>query len=592
MTNKPFDFEAERNRMAKELGLTYSDNDKAVFWQENMQAQEAKRELAEILANERKPNRTSAFEETPNSAQEPAPESSAAGRDFDQPRSYQEADTCDAIYSQGRTTESQSEQTAGVSMAKEHSKLSLKLRMKSMFNRFQGFAQSRKERSQASGVAAQQKEKKKQVQTAVAGLTVVFVLVTGAMIVAGDERRARPEPVRVYKSDFRLEPDALDKQSYQKQYDEKLAGMTERLQTIEELAMRLQKELDAKEGKRTAGKSDAASDTSVPVTELPPFSAQGANREAQSLGTAMNAGAAAVVPIDTPRLKHLAVTDPAKDFEAIRTAARERFTPKRANAGDTPIAANRARNEAAGTYLPAGSFARAVVLAGATVSTGGTASSNPVPMLLEIKDLARLPNAFRANVKACFVTANATGDLSSERVWIRLERLSCMTQSGKALDARIQGYVTGDDGKTGVRARLVTRSGQAIASALLTGSISGLGKAVSLSAQDTTTYTSGAVGTTVSDSFRAGLGEGLESALDRIADYYIRLADKIFPCLEIDSGRKVDLILSQGLTVAVDETTPQESASQAMPLAADEGEAVNSSELFGQQMKAASALYD
>lgn len=589
MTNKPFDFEAERNRMAKELGLTYSDNGKAVFWQENMQAQEAKRELTEILANERKPNRTSAFEETPNSAQEPVPESSAAGRDFDQPRSYQEAyDTCDAIYSQGRTTESQSEQTAGVSMAKEHSKLSLKLRMKSMFNRFQGFAQSRKERSQASGVATQQKEKKKQVQTAVAGLTVVFVLVTGAMIVAGDERRARPEPVRVYKSDFRLEPDALDKQSYQKQYDEKLAGMTERLQTIEELAMRLQKELDAKEGKRTDGKSDAASDTSVPVTELPPFSAQGANREAQSLGTAMNAGAAAVVPIDSPRLKRLAVTDPAKDFEAIRTAARERFTPKRANAGDTPIAANRARNEAAGTYLPAGSFARAVVLAGATVSTGGTASSNPVPMLLEIKDLARLPNAFRANVKACFVTANATGDLSSERVWIRLERLSCMTQR----DARIQGYVTGDDGKTGVRARLVTRSGQAIASALLTGSISGLGKAVSLSAQDTTTYTSGAVGTTVSDSFRAGLGEGLESALDRIADYYIRLADKIFPCLEIDSGRKVDLILSQGLTVAVDETTPQESASQAMPLAADEGEAVNSSELFGQQMKAASALYD
>ena len=90
----------------------------------------------------------------------------------------------------------------------------------------------------------------------------------------------------------------------------------------------------------------------------------------------------------------------------------------------------------------------------------------------------------------------------------------------------------------------MTRSGQAIASALLTGSISGLGKAVSLSAQDTTTYTSGAVGTTVSDSFRAGLGEGLESALDRIADYYIRLADKIFPCLEIDSGRKVDLILA------------------------------------------------
>ena len=67
---------------------------------------------------------------------------------------------------------------------------------------------------------------------------------------------------------------------------------------------------------------------------------------------------------------------------------------------------------------------------------------------------------------------------------------------------------------------------------------------------------------------------------------------RICTLLDKPTGRKVDLILSQGLTVAVDETTPQESAGQAMPLSADEGEAVNSSELFGQQMKAASALYD
>jgi len=329
----------------------------------------------------------------------------------------------------------------------------------------------------------------------------------------------------------------------------------------------------------------------VPVNQLPDFSPQSrAAIEAGTLSGAMNTSPP--VTFDGPRLKRLAVTDPIKDFEAIRTAARERYTKRSAASIDSPIASNRARNEAAGTYLPAGSFARAVVLAGATVSTGGTASSNPVPMLLEVKDLAKLPNNFRANVKACFVTANATGDLSSERVWIRLERLSCMTTSGKALDARIQGYVTGDDGKTGVRARLVTRSGQAIASALLTGSISGLGKAVSLSAQDTTTYTSGAVGTTVSDSFREGLGEGLESALDRIADYYIRLADKIFPCLEIDSGRKVDLILSQGITIAVDETAPSETSGGAMPLTSSEGPAVNSSELFGERMKAASERYD
>ena len=164
-------------------------------------------------------------------------------------------------------------------------------------------------------------------------------------------------------------------------------------------------------------------------------------------------------------------------------------------------------------------------------------------------------------------------------------RLSCMTKTGRAFDAKLQGYVTGEDGKTGVRARLVTRSGQAIASALLTGSISGLGKAVSLSAQNTTTYTTGAVGTTVTDSLRAGLGEGLESALDRIADYYIRLADKIFPCLEIDSGRKVDLILSQGLTVEFTQEEPAVPLTQTGAYTIDETENINSSERFGQEMR-------
>ena len=560
MSQEPIDFEAERRRAAKELGLPYSDLDDPVHWQRNMQTQEAKKELAEMISKK----------DTKTQSREPLEDEST----------YASSDT---IYTRGRTAQEEPEHSAGVAMNREHTKLSWKLRAESFVNKVKSFAASRRERSQAGGVAAQQKEKSRQIQTAAVGLTTVAAVVAGIMMLAGDERGVRSEPVRVYKSDFRLEPEALDKQSYQKMYDEKLAGVTERLQTMEELAARLQKELAAQQEKKGTQSAASEPNTAVPVNQLPDFSPQSrAAIEAGTLSGAMNTSPP--VTFDGPRLKRLAVTDPIKDFEAIRTAARERYTKRSAASIDSPIAANRARNEAAGTYLPAGSFA--------TVSTGGTASSNPVPMLLEVKDLAKLPNDFRANVKACFVTANATGDLSSERVWIRLERLSCMTTSGKALDARIQGYVTGDDGKTGVRARLVTRSGQAIASALLTGSISGLGKAVSLSAQDTTTYTSGAVGTTVSDSFRAVLGEGLESALDRIADYYIRLADKIFPCLEIDSGRKVDLILSQGLTIAVDETAPSETSGGAMPLTSSEGPAVNSSELFGERMKAASERYD
>ena len=126
------------------------------------------------------------------------------------------------------------------------------------------------------------------------------------------------------------------------------------------------------------------------------------------------------------------------------------------------------------------------------------------------------------------------------------------------MDVRVQGYVTGEDGKTGVRGRLVSRSGQAIANAVFLGALSGLGEAVSLSAQNTTTYASGASSKSVTNPWKAGLGEGMSDAMDRIVDYYLRLADKIFPVLELDGGRTVEVVLAQGVTIAEKSETEAE----------------------------------
>ena len=45
------------------------------------------------------------------------------------------------------------------------------------------------------------------------------------------------------------------------------------------------------------------------------------------------------------------------------------------------------------------------------------------------------------------------------------------------------------------------------------------------------------------------MGEGMSDAMDRIVNYYLRLADKIFPVLELDGGRQVEVVLSQGVTI-------------------------------------------
>lgn len=218
------------------------------------------------------------------------------------------------------------------------------------------------------------------------------------------------------------------------------------------------------------------------------------------------------------------------------------------------IAKNRTTEKKADELLITGSFARARLLNGVEAPTGGQANGNPVPMLLEIKDAAFLPNRYRSDIKRCMVTANATGDLSSERVLVRLDRMSCITNSRGAIDVRVTGYVTGEDGKTGLKARVVTRSGQAIANALLVGTLSGLGEAVSLAAQDSTTNFAGTVTNSVNNPWRAGLGDGMKDAMDRVADYYLKLADKIFPVLEVDAGRDVDIVITQSSSIVTEKS--------------------------------------
>lgn len=458
-------------------------------------------------------------------------------------------------------------------------------RLRRTSDRLQRFVRARREREELGKVKGQREETRRQRLT-MAGVVVVVVAVAAALVwVSETTREPRKPEVRTYRNDFRLAPDSLDKQSFQRQYEEKLDTLGIRLKSMEALVTQMDARMkalskDGKDGRDgTAGEIDSrmkglARDGRIPIADLP-----------QTQASDMAASDSARLAKEAGVLTSLQVaggTSSSNSADArmgvVKVAANEKASvrierPVR-RVGDAPIAANRARHEAERTYLPAGSFARATVLSGVTAPTGGNAAQNPMPLLLEVTHFANLPNDFKANVRRCFVTANATGDISSERVLVRLDRLSCMNKAGRAVDVRVQGYVTGEDGKAGVRARLVTRSGQAIASALFTGAISGLGKAVSLSAQRTTTYTSGAVESSVDNAWAAGIGEGVDSAMDRIVNYYLKLADKIFPVLELDSGREVDIVLAQGLSIAFE------------PPKAGEMDATNGALVFGENMRA------
>lgn len=204
-------------------------------------------------------------------------------------------------------------------------------------------------------------------------------------------------------------------------------------------------------------------------------------------------------------------------------------------------------------FLPAGAFAKAVMLSGLDAPTGGLAKTNPQPVLLRLLDHGTLPNRFRSRVRECFVTAAGFGDLASERAYLRLEKLSCVLRDGIALEVTLKGFVAGEDGKAGLRGRVVSKQGQLIARALVAGVASGIGNGV---AQSFTSLSTSALGNVQNidpgNIAQFGVANGFASALDRIAEWYLERADEVYPVLEVDAGRVVEVVLNEGLELGVD----------------------------------------
>jgi len=208
---------------------------------------------------------------------------------------------------------------------------------------------------------------------------------------------------------------------------------------------------------------------------------------------------------------------------------------------DAPAARNIA------SYLPAGSFATVVLLSGVDAPTGGQAQSSPVPVLLRLVDVAKVPNFWESEIKDCHVTGAAYGEISSERVHVRTETLTCVLRNGDIVEERVQGYVAGEDGKAGLRGRLVEKQGQLLAKSFVAGLASGGGNAVAQQFQQTSTSALGTV-TSIDPNrvLQAGAAEGFSNAMERLADYYIDRANEMYPVIEVDARRIGELILLSG----------------------------------------------
>ena len=206
-----------------------------------------------------------------------------------------------------------------------------------------------------------------------------------------------------------------------------------------------------------------------------------------------------------------------------------------------------------GRWLPAGSHAEAIVLAGVDASAGVSSQGDPRPVLFRITGpawtAAEDGTAMQVDVAGCTVTGAAHGDLSSEKIYARLRTMTCAGPGpDTVIETEVAGFVAGS-GKVGVRGPVVSREGALVEKAFLAGLVSGVGEGVSQAFQPQAVATGGGAAvanTGLGDIGRAGLGSGASTAGQKVADYMIRRAEQYQPVIQLQAGTKVTLVFLEG----------------------------------------------
>ncbi len=207
-------------------------------------------------------------------------------------------------------------------------------------------------------------------------------------------------------------------------------------------------------------------------------------------------------------------------------------------------------------FLPSGSILSGIMLNGLDAATGRGARKDPFPVLVRIQKEALLPNEFTADIKECHVTLAGYGELSSERAYLRGETFSCITNDGEVIEEEFPAYAVGEDGKAGIRGRLVSKAGSLIAKTAVAGFAAGVAEAFDTSPVPVIQTDSVSSNKVYQDNFsseaaRHGTSKGASEAMTRLADYYMDMADQIFPVIEVDAGRTIDIVLTSGFQLDI-----------------------------------------
>jgi conjugal transfer pilus assembly protein TraB len=345
-------------------------------------------------------------------------------------------------------------------------------------------------------------------------------------------------------------------QRQNQQYQDLTKTLNEQTKTIDTQTQLLQKQASELQGQLAETKQLVGDQQRI--VDLPPVpltnkkTSGGMSFADQDEPNTLNNQATPVA--DGPRIKEF-TSKGVVDSSSKSTDGAEKVSTERKGKIQEFVNVKSGKNGLPDMFLPAGSIMSGTLITGLDAPTSNQARRDPFPALLRIKSEAILPNRYKMDIRECFLIASGYGDMSSERAYLRAERMSCIKNDGAVIESSMDAYSVGEDGKAGIRGRLVSKNGQIIGNALMSGFVAGITHAFSPQSVQSinTSPVSGANQAFQYPSPQLIAGQamagGVQGAAQQIAGYYLAMARNIFPIIEVDAGRKIDFVMIRGISL-------------------------------------------
>ena len=205
-------------------------------------------------------------------------------------------------------------------------------------------------------------------------------------------------------------------------------------------------------------------------------------------------------------------------------------------------------------YVPSGTFAKAIILGGADAdaSVNGQSKNNGV-MLFKLVASGTLPNGQRSHLQGCFVTGSSWGDISSERAYVVLDKLSCAEPGKPIIDRAVTGWAF-FGGKVGIKGMPLMRDNKVMQWAGMSGALAGVASAAQYSRSVQSISPLGSATTVPSGNIApyAAYG-GASKAAEVLSDYYVKRAEQYHPVIQVGAGNYVTIVFKDGFYLEHDE---------------------------------------